>query len=58
MGAVTREEYLETLESTGFRDLEVVQVVDYFAASPSEETKRTAAGFNAHAIVIAGRKPE
>lgn len=57
VGAVTRERYLETLEEAGFVDLEVIQEVDYFAASPSEETKSVAAGFGAHALVIRGTKP-
>jgi ubiquinone/menaquinone biosynthesis C-methylase UbiE len=57
VGAVTQEQYLETLADAGFEDLEVIQRVDYFAASPSEETKNVAAGFNAHAIVITGSKP-
>jgi len=57
VGAVTREEYLEGLARAGFAGLDVIQRVDYFAASPSDETKETAASFNAHAIVITGRKP-
>jgi ubiquinone/menaquinone biosynthesis C-methylase UbiE len=57
VGAVTREQCLETLASAGFEELAVLQEVDYFAASPSEETKKVASGFNAHAIVITGVKP-
>jgi hypothetical protein len=45
------------LAEAGFEDLEIIQRVDYFAASPSEETKKVASGFNAHAIVITGTKP-
>jgi hypothetical protein len=41
----------------GFEDIEILQEVDYFAASPSEETKKVASGFNAHPIVFSGGKP-
>lgn len=57
VGAVTREKYLETLEGAGFTDLEIIQEVDYFAASPSADTKKVAGDFGAHAIVIRGTKP-
>lgn len=57
VGAVTREKYVETLEDAGFEDIQVLQKVDYFAASPSEETRKVAAGFNAHAIVLSAVKP-
>ena len=56
VGAVTREEYLALFRKAGFEDLEVIQEVDYFAASPSEETRKVAASFAAHAIVLAGSK--
>ncbi len=57
VGAVTREQYLETLKNAGFESIQILQKVDYFAASPSEETKKVASGFNAHAIVISAVKP-
>jgi hypothetical protein len=57
VGAVTRTRFLETLAVAGFEDVVIVQEVDYFAASPSEETKKVASGFNAHAIVVSGVKP-
>ncbi|MEX1256216.1 MAG: methyltransferase domain-containing protein [Gemmatimonadota bacterium] len=57
VGAVTKDQYLETLAKAGFEDLEILQRVDYFSASPSDETKKVASGFNAHAIVITGVKP-
>lgn len=57
VGAVTLEQYLDHLRAAGFDELEVVQTMDYFAASPSEETRKTAAGFNAHAVVIKGARP-
>jgi ubiquinone/menaquinone biosynthesis C-methylase UbiE len=57
VGAVTKEQYLETLRKAGFDAIEILQRVDYFDASPSEETKKVASGFNAHAIVITAVKP-
>jgi ubiquinone/menaquinone biosynthesis C-methylase UbiE len=57
VGAVTKGQYLETLAKAGFEDLEILQRVDYFSASPSDETKKVASSFNAHAIVITGVKP-
>jgi ubiquinone/menaquinone biosynthesis C-methylase UbiE len=58
VGAVTRERYLDLFREAGFEDLEIVQEVDYFAASPSEETRKVAASFAAHAVVIRGVKAE
>ena len=58
VGAVTKDLYLDTLRRAGFEDLRIVQEVDYFAASPSEETRKVAGSFSAHAIVIAGVKGE
>lgn len=57
VGAVTLDRYLEILRSAGFRELDVIQEVDYFAASPSQETQEVAASFGAHAVVIKGAKP-
>ncbi|MFW6199113.1 MAG: methyltransferase domain-containing protein [Gemmatimonadota bacterium] len=57
VGAVTLDQYLRTLRTAGFQDLEVVQEVDYFAASPSEDTREVAGSFGAHAVVIRGVKP-
>jgi ubiquinone/menaquinone biosynthesis C-methylase UbiE len=57
VGAVTAEQYLSTLVNAGFEEIEILEEVDYFDASPSEETKKVASGFNAHAIVIRAGKP-
>lgn len=58
VGAVTLDEYLDTLQDVGFRDVEVIQRVDYFAASPSEDTREVAGSFGAHAVVLRGMKPK
>ncbi len=52
VGAVTRERYLGLLEGAGLRRIEVLAVLDYFAASPSEETRKVAASLGAQALVL------
>ncbi|HUH12314.1 MAG TPA: methyltransferase domain-containing protein [Longimicrobiales bacterium] len=57
VGATTEADYLETFRNAGFDDVERLSELDYFAASGSESTRRTAGGFGAHAIVMRARKP-
>lgn len=57
VGATREDEYLELFREAGFRDLEVVDRVDYFARSPSEETRELASSLGAEAVVLRGRKP-
>lgn len=57
VGAVTVESYLAGFESAGLTGIEVLTRSDYFSASSSAETRRVAAGFGAHAIVLRGRRP-
>lgn len=57
VGATTESAYLETFVTAGFRDVERLSELDYFAASSSESTRRTASGFGAHSIVMRARKP-
>lgn len=52
VGATTEEEYLELLRETGFREIEILRRLDYFAASEHEETRQVAASFGARAIVL------
>lgn len=56
VGATTEAEYLETFRGAGFADVERLSSLDYFAASTSEATRRTAGGFGAHSIVMRARK--
>jgi hypothetical protein len=56
VGATTEADYLETFRAAGFEDVERLTELDYFAASTSESTRRTAGGFGAHAIVMRARK--
>lgn len=57
VGATTEQDYLDTFRRAGFQDLVRLDALDYFAASTSESTRRTAAGFGAHSIVMVARKP-
>jgi arsenite methyltransferase len=50
-------DYLDTFRDAGFEAVERLSELDYFAASRSESTRRTAGGFGAHAIVMRARKP-
>jgi arsenite methyltransferase len=57
VGATTEHDYMEFFRAAGLRQVERLGELDYFAASTSESTRRTASGFGAHSIVIRGLKP-
>ena len=57
VGATREVDYLSMFRAAGFVDVERLTELDYFAASSSEDTRRTAAGFGAHSIVLRGVKP-
>jgi arsenite methyltransferase len=57
VGATTQSTCLDHFREAGFRQVEVLSELDYFAASTSESTRRTAGGFGAHSIVLRARKP-
>lgn len=56
VGATTEADFVGLLRDAGFGDVEVLGRVDYFAASPSEETRRVAQCFGAKSAVIRARK--
>ena len=56
MGATKEDAYLGHFRDAGFRDVEVLDRLDYFARSPSDETRDVAASFGAEAIVLRARK--
>jgi len=56
VGATTLESYLVEFERAGLAALEVLARLDYFAGSTSAETRKVAAGFGAHSIVMRGRR--
>lgn len=56
VGATTLEWYGESLSAVGIRELQVIDRIDYFIASTSEETRKVAKSFGAHSVVVRGRK--
>lgn len=58
VGATREDDYLDLFRDAGFRDLEVLSRLDYFARSPSEETKELAASLGAEAVVLRAGKPQ
>ncbi|HSI93398.1 MAG TPA: methyltransferase domain-containing protein, partial [Jiangellaceae bacterium] len=57
VGATTEADYLGTFREVGFEAVERLDHLDYFAASSSESTRRTAGGFGAHSMVMRATKP-
>ena len=57
VGATTAETYLAEFAAAGLRGLEVLGRQDYFAYSCSAETRKVAASFGAHSLVLRGHKP-
>lgn len=57
VGASIKEDYLALLEDAGLKDVEVVHELDYFAESPSPETRRIASGLGARSVVISAHRP-
>ncbi len=56
VGATREEDYLGYFRDAGFSDVEVLSRLDYFSASPNEETRNLAGSFGAEAIVLRARK--
>ena len=57
VGAVSEERYLEMFRAAGFKDVELVESLDYFSGANSEKTKEVAGLFGAHSIVLRATKP-
>lgn len=58
VGATVDEELLALFREAGFEDLHVVRSNDYFAHSPSEQTREIAANFGARSVELAMRRGE
>lgn len=58
VGATVDEELLALFREAGFMDVRVVRINDYFAHSPSEQTREIAASFGARSMELAMRRPE
>ncbi|WP_111414017.1 MerC family mercury resistance protein [Billgrantia lactosivorans] len=56
VGATVEEELLALFEEAGFEEVTVVGSHDYFALSPSAQTREIAAGFGAHSVEIGMRR--
>lgn len=57
VGATTQDEYAQLFRAAGFAGFELLSRQDYFAASPSPETRKVAGSFGAHAVVLRAEKP-
>jgi arsenite methyltransferase len=57
VGATVDEEYLALFREAGFEDVRVLRDFDYFALSPSAETREVAERFGARAVEIAMTRP-
>jgi SAM-dependent methyltransferase len=58
VGATVDEDYLEMFRDAGFVDVTVLREFDYFANSPSLETRKVAGTFGARAIELTMRRGE
>ncbi|QOR39839.1 methyltransferase domain-containing protein [Billgrantia diversa] len=56
VGATVKEELIALFEEAGFEDVSVLGSHDYFALSPSDQTREVAAGFGAHSVEIGMRR--
>jgi ubiquinone/menaquinone biosynthesis C-methylase UbiE len=56
VGAVPEEAYLHLIRDAGFREVEVLDRIDYFAASRSTSTRQAAHQFGASSITLRGVK--
>lgn len=56
VGATVKEELVALFEEAGFEEVSVVGSHDYFALSPSAQTRELAAGFGAHSVEIGMRR--
>ena len=57
VGALNEDHYLQVFADAGFKDLVVLDRVNYFAGSSSAPTRSTAEYFGARTVVLKGRKP-
>jgi arsenite methyltransferase len=52
VGATTEDNFLDLFRAAGFTDVELLSRLDYFAGSPSAETRKVAASFGARTLVM------
>lgn len=56
VGATIEEDFLALFRDAGFEDVEIVRRIDYFAHSPSAQTREIAASFGALSVEAAMRR--
>ncbi len=56
-GASVEDEYLRLINDSGFKELKVINRLDYFSESSSDNTKRLTKTFEAQTIVLTALKP-
>ncbi|WP_341936419.1 MerC family mercury resistance protein [Marinimicrobium sp. C2-29] len=56
VGATVDEELLELLRETGFEEVNIDRRIDYFALSPSAQTREIASSFDAQSIELGMRR--
>jgi arsenite methyltransferase len=56
VGASVDEDYLDLFRESGFEEIAVLREHDYFAASPSADTRRIASGLGARTMEMATRR--
>jgi SAM-dependent methyltransferase len=56
VGAEPVEVYLDLVREAGFKNVTVIDRLDYFDRSPNESTRKAAKGLGAHTIVLTGYK--
>ncbi len=56
VGATVDEELVTLFRDAGFEDVEIVHRNDYFAHSPSAQTREVAAGFSAYSLELTARR--
>lgn len=52
VGATIEEQFLDLFRQAGFEEIELLRANDYFAHSPSAQTREIAAGFGARSIEV------
>jgi len=57
VGAVSEDRYLEMFRAAGFKDVAIVEQLDYFSGSNNNKTREVAGLFGAHSVVIRADKP-
>lgn len=56
VGATVDEDFLHLFRDAGFEDVEILRTHDYFAHSPSAQTREVAASFGARSIEVSMRR--